>query len=92
MIDEDLLLEAARLYDPAIDANVREVYELLQDHQLITFTTAPEAALSFSGVSLGPAVPITYANDGNIYIRNTYTGAGTTGPFAFSQGYTVGVS
>ena len=56
----------------------------------ITFTTAPEAALSFSGVSLGPAVPITYANDGNIYIRNTYVGAGTTGPFSFPEGYTVG--
>jgi hypothetical protein len=56
----------------------------------IVFTTAPSAALDFSGVSLGPAVPVTYANDGNIYIRNTYTGAGTTGPFAFSQGYTIG--
>ena len=56
----------------------------------ITFTTAPEAALSFSGISLGPAVPITYANDGNIYIRNTYTGAGSTGPFSFPEGYTVG--
>lgn len=56
----------------------------------IFFTTAPDAGLSFSGVSLGPAVPITYANDGNIYIRNTYTGAGTTGPFSFPQGYTVG--
>jgi hypothetical protein len=56
----------------------------------IVFTTAPDAALDFSGVSLGPAVPITYANDGNIYVRNTYVGAGTTGPFAFSQGYTIG--
>ncbi len=56
----------------------------------IFFTTAPDAGLSFSGVSLGPAVPITYANDGNIYIRNTYTGAGTTGPFSFPEGYTVG--
>lgn len=56
----------------------------------ITFTTAPATGLTFSGVSQGPAVPVTYANDGNIYIRNTYTGAGTTGPFAFSQGYTVG--
>lgn len=56
----------------------------------ITFTTAPDAALEFSGVSLGPAVPVTYANDGNIYVRNTYTGAGTTGPFAFAQGYTIG--
>lgn len=56
----------------------------------ITFTTAPAAGLTFSGVSQGPAVPVTYANDGNIYIRNTYTGAGTTGPFDFSAGYTVG--
>lgn len=39
MIDHDLLIQAARLYDPAIDANVGEVYELLQDHQLITVTT-----------------------------------------------------
>ena len=30
----------------------------------ITFTTAPEAALSFSGVSLGPAIPISTIVDG----------------------------
>ena len=56
----------------------------------ITFSDAPDVGLNFGGVSLGPAVPITYANDGNIYIRNTYTGAGTTGPFSFPEGYTVG--
>jgi len=56
----------------------------------ITFTSAPEEGLSFSGISLGPATPVDYANDGNIYIRNTYVGAGTTGPFSFPQGYTVG--
>ena len=56
----------------------------------INFTTAPESALSFSGISLGPAVPITYANDGVIYIRNTYVGAGSTGPFSFPEGYAVG--
>lgn len=56
----------------------------------ITFTTAPAAGLTFSGVSLGPAVPITYANDGNIYVRKNYTGAGTTGPFAFTEGYAIG--
>jgi len=56
----------------------------------ITFTTAPDAALSFSGISLGPAVPITYANDGVIYIRNTYVGSGTTGPFSFPEGYAIG--
>ena len=56
----------------------------------ITFTTAPDVSLDFSGVSLGPAVAISYANDGVIYIRNTYVGAAATGPFAFSQGYTIG--
>jgi len=56
----------------------------------ITFTSAPEAGLSFSGISLGPATPVDYANDGNIYVRNTYAGAGTTGPFSFPEGYTVG--
>ena len=56
----------------------------------ITFTTAPTAGLTFSGVSLGPAVPVSYANDGVIYIRNTYVGSGTTGPFAFPEGYTIG--
>ena len=56
----------------------------------IIFTTAPQVGLSFGGISLGPAVPVSYANDGNIYVRNTYTGAGTTGPFDFTQGYTVG--
>ena len=56
----------------------------------ITFTTAPATGLTFSGVSQGPSVPVTYANDGNIYIRNTYVGSGTTGPFSFPEGYTVG--
>ena len=56
----------------------------------ITFTTAPTAGLTFSGISLGPAVPVTYANDGVIYIRNTYVGSGTTGPFSFPEGYVVG--
>jgi hypothetical protein len=56
----------------------------------IVFTTAPTAGLSFSAVSQGPAVPISYANQGNLYVRNTYTGAGTTGPFDFTQGYTIG--
>jgi len=56
----------------------------------IVFTTAPDAALEFSGVSLGPAVPVTYANDGNIYLRNTYTATSGQTIFAFAQGYTVG--
>jgi hypothetical protein len=37
----------------------------------IVFTTAPESSLSFSGISLGPAVPVDYANNGNVYTRNT---------------------
>lgn len=56
----------------------------------IVFTTAPAAALEFSGVSLGPAVPISYANDGVIYVRNTYTATAGQTVFAFAQGYTVG--
>ena len=56
----------------------------------LVFTDAPVTGLTFSGTSLGPAVTVKYANDGNIYVRNQYTGAGTTGPFNFSQGYTVG--
>jgi hypothetical protein len=39
----------------------------------IVFTTAPESSLSFSGISLGPAVPVDYANNGNVYTRNTFT-------------------
>jgi hypothetical protein len=56
----------------------------------IVFTTAPDAALEFSGVSLGPSVPISYANDGVIYVRNTYTATAGQTVFAFAQGYTVG--
>ena len=56
----------------------------------IVFTTAPEAALEFSGVSLGPAVPISYANDGVIYVRNTYSATAGQTVFTFAQGYTVG--
>jgi len=56
----------------------------------IVFTTAPDAALEFSGVSLGPAVPISYANDGVIYVRNTYSATAGQTVFTFAQGYTVG--
>jgi hypothetical protein len=56
----------------------------------IVFTTAPDAALEFSGVSLGPAVAISYANDGVIYVRNTYTATSGQTLFTFAQGYTVG--
>lgn len=56
----------------------------------IVFTTAPDAALEFSGVSLGPAVPISYANDGVIYVRNTYSATAGQTIFTFAQGYAVG--
>ena len=56
----------------------------------VVFTTAPDAALDFSGVSYGAAVPISYANDGNIYVRNTYTATAGQSVFTFSGGYTVG--
>jgi hypothetical protein len=56
----------------------------------IVFTTAPDAALEFSGVSLGPSLPVTYANDGVIYVRNTYTATSGQTLFTFAQGYTVG--
>jgi len=56
----------------------------------IVFTTAPDASLDFSGISLGPAVPQTYANDGNIYDRNTYTATSGQSVFTFSGGYTIG--
>ncbi len=56
----------------------------------IVFTTAPDAALEFSGVSLGPSLPVTYANDGNIYVRNTYTATAGQTIFTFAQGYSVG--
>ena len=56
----------------------------------IVFTTAPDAALEFSGVSLGPAVPISYANDGVIYVRNTYSATAGQTVFTFAQGYAVG--
>jgi hypothetical protein len=37
-LDMDLAIEAARIYDPELDKDVREVYELLQDHHLISIT------------------------------------------------------
>lgn len=56
----------------------------------IVFSTAPEAGLTFSGVSLGPAVPVDYANDGNVYTRQTYTATAGQTVFTFTTGYSVG--
>ena len=56
----------------------------------IVFTTAPESSLSFSGISLGPAVPVDYANNGNVYTRDTYTATAGQTVFTVTGTYTVG--
>ena len=56
----------------------------------IVFTTAPESSLSFSGISLGPAVPVDYANNGNVYTRNTFIATASQTVFTVSGTYTVG--
>ena len=56
----------------------------------ITFSTAPTNGLSFSGVSLGPAVPVDYANNGNVYTRNIYTATASQTVFTITGTYTVG--
>jgi hypothetical protein len=56
----------------------------------ITFSTPPASGLSFSGVSLGPAVPIDYANDGNVYTRTTFTATASQTTFTVTGSYTVG--
>ena len=56
----------------------------------ITFTTAPASGLTFSAVSLGPAVPIDYANDGNVYTRTTFTATAGQTNFTVTGTYTVG--
>jgi hypothetical protein len=56
----------------------------------IVFSTAPTNGLSFSGVSLGPAVPVDYANNGNVYTRNIYTATASQTVFTITGTYTVG--
>ena len=56
----------------------------------ITFSTAPTNGLSFSGVSLGPAVPVDYANNGNVYTRNTFIATASQTTFTVTGSYTVG--
>jgi hypothetical protein len=56
----------------------------------IVFTTAPESSLSFSGISLGPAVPVDYANNGNVYTRTTFTATASQTTFTVTGSYTVG--
>jgi hypothetical protein len=52
----------------------------------IVFTTAPQSGLSFSGISLGPAVPITNIIDGTVVPQDLSTG----GPWWLSD-YKVGI-
>jgi hypothetical protein len=56
----------------------------------LVFTTAPEAGLSFSGISLGPAIPVDYANNGNVYTRDTFTATAGQTVFTVTGTYTVG--
>ena len=56
----------------------------------IVFTTAPESSLSFSGISLGPAIPVDYANNGNVYTRNTFIATASQTTFTVTGTYTVG--
>jgi hypothetical protein len=56
----------------------------------IVFTTAPESSLSFSGISLGPAVPVDYANNGNVYTRDTFIATASQTVFTVTGTYTVG--
>jgi alpha-tubulin suppressor-like RCC1 family protein len=56
----------------------------------ITFSTAPTNGLSFSGISLGPAIPVDYANNGNVYTRNIYTATASQTVFTITGTYTVG--
>ena len=55
----------------------------------IVFTTAPDAALEFSGVSLGKAFALEN-NIANVYNRQTYTATAGQTLFAFASLYTVG--
>ena len=56
----------------------------------LVFTTAPTNGLSFSGISLGPAIPVDYANNGNVYTRNTFTATAGQTVFTVTGTYTVG--
>lgn len=58
----------------------------------IAFTTAPTFGLSFSGVSLGPALPaVGIASTGTVYVRQQYSPTGVQTTFTFTSGYTSGI-
>jgi hypothetical protein len=56
----------------------------------LVFSTPPTNGLSFSGVSLGPAIPTDYANNGNVYTRDTFTATAGQTVFTVTGTYTVG--
>jgi len=57
----------------------------------IGFTTPPTGGLSFSGVSLGPAIPaVGVASTGTVYVRQQYSPTGVQTSFTFNSGYTLG--
>lgn len=56
----------------------------------IIFTTPPAAGLTFSATLLGTGVSIDYANNGNVYERQTYTATAGQTSFTFTAGYTPG--
>lgn len=58
----------------------------------IAFTTPPVTGLTFSGVSLGPALPtspVGIASTGTVHIRQSYTVSGTQSTFVVSSGYDI---
>ena len=55
----------------------------------IVFTTPPDAALDFAGISLGKAFALAN-NIANVYNRQTYTATAGQTLFAFASLYTVG--
>jgi hypothetical protein len=55
----------------------------------LVFAVAPESGLSFSGISLGPAVSVT-DNVASVYSRQTYTATAGQTNFNFAAGYTAG--
>ena len=69
------------IQSPGVDYNV--------SGSNIVFTTAPDAALEFSGVSLGKAFALAN-NIANVYNRQTYTATAGQTLFAFASLYTVG--
>jgi hypothetical protein len=57
----------------------------------IAFTTPPNSGLTFSGVSLGPALPaVGVGSTGTFYTRQSYTVSGTQSSFTVTAGYDLG--